>query len=267
MDVVSNIGIIILRNFIITIMRQLILLIFLLTGLGITAVVLWHEATVAGSWRYKMIVTVETPEGLKSGSAVREISAREIKLLNGFSGGTQAHLKGEAVAVDLGHRGVLFALLKGVPNGVNHGESIVYEVFPYSGGYTSESGIRHYRELTSGRAVLDESNYPIFVTFTDLANPRTVTQVLEMENTTSGPTRFSVKEDHFEQLFGAGVRLKGVTIEMTDEPITWGIEKYIPWLPSRRGVRGALGSPPGDPTKDPTGLYLGGIEFSEGRFW
>jgi len=38
------------------------------------AVVAMDDSYVSGTWRYKMTVVVETPEGIKSGSAVREVS-------------------------------------------------------------------------------------------------------------------------------------------------------------------------------------------------
>jgi hypothetical protein len=34
----------------------------------------------------------------------------------------------------------------------------------------------------------------------------------------------------FGGAFGAGVNLKTVTIEITSDPVTWGIEKYLPWV-------------------------------------
>lgn len=32
--------------------------------------------------------------------------------------------------------------------------------------------------------------------------------------------------------FGPGLRLKGATIEMTADPVTTGIEKWLPWIAS-----------------------------------
>ncbi|MDP3550575.1 MAG: hypothetical protein Q8R81_09275, partial [Novosphingobium sp.] len=63
--------------------------------------------------RYKMTVEVETPEGLKTGFAVRELEFRD---RSGFPLGEsrpQIKLRGEAVAVDLGGGRTLFALLTG----------------------------------------------------------------------------------------------------------------------------------------------------------
>jgi hypothetical protein len=44
--------------------------------LGIAVAEAAEVTPLAGSWRYKMTVEVETPEGLKTGSAVREVFFR-----------------------------------------------------------------------------------------------------------------------------------------------------------------------------------------------
>ena len=38
-----------------------------------SAKLIWRQAYPSGSWRYKMTVVVQTPEGIKTGSAVREV--------------------------------------------------------------------------------------------------------------------------------------------------------------------------------------------------
>src|SRR6218665_2890440 len=62
--------------------------------------------------RYKMTVTVETPEGIKTGSAVREAGRyTEPSILPDQGGVFYRVIGGEAVVVDLAERGVLFALI------------------------------------------------------------------------------------------------------------------------------------------------------------
>src|SRR5690348_5600782 len=79
--------------------------------LGFTAalfVVAWSQST--GSYRFRMTVEVETPQGLRTGSSVMEESAyKKIKLTSEeHSGGGFTY--GEAVVVDLPD-GPVFALL------------------------------------------------------------------------------------------------------------------------------------------------------------
>lgn len=181
----------------------------------------------SGAWRYKMTVSVETPEGIKSGSAVREVSnsASSVKILDFPQATNPAKVRGEAVVVDLGERGKVFALLNGYKLGEGHADNILYDVFPLPGkkpgvGGTTPKGINFYKNLKDARATLEPTQYPLLVTFTDINDPKTVKPVLEMELVDNKyPIRYKIKEDHFEDLFGKGVRLKEITIEMTEEPI------------------------------------------------
>src|SRR4051812_10059597 len=72
----------------------------------------WNIAYPSGTWHYKMTVTVETPEGIKTGSAVRAVTVHLVPRLS-LEVHPTIEVKGEAVAVDLGRRGVLFALMRG----------------------------------------------------------------------------------------------------------------------------------------------------------
>lgn len=64
-----------------------------------------EQKSMQATWRYKMTVTVETPEGIKTGSAVREIS-NSLQGNNWPDVGNPAGVRGEAVVVDLSKRGV-----------------------------------------------------------------------------------------------------------------------------------------------------------------
>ena len=99
----------------------------------------------AGSWRYEVTITVDTPEGVKTGSAVHEIS--NSKGLFGFpDAGNPADIEGEAVVVDLGERGVLFALIS---QGLTR---TFYQIFPVPMGHggSTREGIRYYRNIEAG---------------------------------------------------------------------------------------------------------------------
>ena len=187
------------------------------------------------SWRYKMTVEVETPEGVKIGSAVRQIG-------NDLHGsplsqqGNPGDVSGEAVVVDLGERGVLFALIS------DKSDNRFSENFPLPGriggqGSTTPEGIKYQSSLPVGtKAVLNPrtpQGYPKLVTFTDMNDARSVTLVQEWERNQQAGKPFeqqrTLKSDRFEELFGAGVKLKSITIEITDEPKTkTGILEVLP---------------------------------------
>lgn len=64
-----------------------------------------------------------------------------------------------------------------------------------------------------GREMVD--NYPYLVTFKDIADPTSVVRV---------------DPDDLAASFGAGYRLKAITVQVTDEPVTVGIVKKLGWL-------------------------------------
>lgn len=181
------------------------------------------------SWRYKMIVTVETPEGEVTGSAVRQMG-------NDLHGsplsqqGNPAEVKGEAVVVDLGERGKLFALIS------HQSDLEFYNAFPVpgkprgSGGSTPE-GIKYYASLPIGtKGTLNPQNppgYPRLVTFTDMDDPKSVTLAQEWTRRKDG--YFELTNDHMEELFGKGIKLKNIALAITDEPVTWGeVDEFLP---------------------------------------
>jgi len=200
----------------------------------------WTVAYPSGTWRYKMTVTVETPEGLKSGSAVREVHVQrgwaplpEMK--------PSVSLKGEAIAVDLGERGVLFALLHGYRLGYNYARSLPFYVFPSGRGGTTVAGLKYYSTLKAGPVDISPEWYPKFVHFKDSADPKTVKLVLEMEpcidpeTVRSSNASYCITKDRFAEIYGEGVRLKSVTVEMTDEEVTRGVvERYMPSYANQR---------------------------------
>jgi len=66
-----------------------------------------------------------------------------------------------------------------------------------------------------GKVEVPAAGLPTTVTFTDLADPKSVKLV--------DPTNLAAT-------FGPGYRITRATIEVTDEPLTTGIEKRLPWL-------------------------------------
>lgn len=189
----------------------------------------------SGSWRYRMTVEVETPEGLKTGSAVREVHVQQQPAPLPEMSPVKKTVKGEAVVVDLGERGQLYALLRS-ERSVDYSYYVVYDAFPNPlilGDNESliQKSIRYYSNLEASKE-LPLSLYPMLVTFTDPNDPSSVQPVFETmsEHPERKDAKVTLKEDYFEALFGKGVRLRRITIEMTEDRVTWGIEKWLPWL-------------------------------------
>ena len=210
--------------------KRILIVLFLIAAIGVTGWfslhTWWKDNLTEWTWRYKMTVSVETPEGIKIGSAVREVGViRGLLLLPEMN--PAIGVTGEAVVVDLGERGILFALMRN-ELGSDYAHHVVFNAFPYEGGGTTVEGIHHYSQLKSAKTTLSLRDYPLMVTFKDIRDPRTVEVVYAVEPYwDKREYKYRLREDNFEKLFGKGVRLKDVTIEMTDDPISWGIEEEI----------------------------------------
>lgn len=190
----------------------------------LAALAVWgylSDVYVSGTWRYKITVDIETPEGVKSGSAVREISNFDssINILEGLSqGGNPARVRGEAVAVDLGDRGTVFSLMTDAV--------IFYRAFDAMNGPTTIEGIKRLNKIPIGKeAVLEPKYYPMVVTFTDMSAPKSVTLVKGWKF--NPQTQKSDPVDRFEELFGEGVSIKEIRLERTKEPVTKHIESIL----------------------------------------
>lgn len=158
-----------------------------------------------------MTVAVDTPQGLRSGSSIREISS-QLQDLPGKGGPTPlTEFKGEAVAVDLPGGRTLFALLD---------ESINITSIFEPNDSTPELFVANVAKLgrpdQRGRTVvLSPDNYPRLVTFRGIRDPTSVREVDPADLAAS---------------FGPGMRLRRITLETTGDDISAGIRKRLKWL-------------------------------------
>ncbi len=194
----------------------------------VTVLLLWLAADYPwGTWRYRVIVEIATPEGIKTGSAIRELRVHTEPGFLGVRKQGVARLVGEAVVIDLGQRSKLFALLT---------EDDLFQAFPYNNGagVLAPEGIRFYNELKSGmKAPLPPAKYPTFVIFADLNDPKSVQ--LAYGSRFDVETQKTVPVDQLEELLGVGVNVRSVTIEITNDPVAWNIDKVLPWLRALNG--------------------------------
>ncbi|MDP2206479.1 MAG: hypothetical protein Q8K65_09260 [Alphaproteobacteria bacterium] len=217
--------------------RMMFVLVGLMVAVGFSAAACaWLPGYPSAKIRYKMTVEVDTPEGIKAGFAVREISMVSRPMLLGVSNDTHVKLeKGEAVVVDLGQRGVLFATLGSATDSV----WTLLNAFPSpcAEGAVSRCSVKYYSSLKVGeKAQLPARYYPMFVAFEDLNDPKSAKNVLEMKSCPDPATGIPnnsrcVEKDRFEEIFGQGVRLRSVTVEVTDADVETVVQRILPWLP------------------------------------
>jgi hypothetical protein len=170
-------------------------------------------------------------------------------------------VRGEAVVLDLGPRGTLFALLKGGTDSRSVPEYIVLRAFDFPGGAFPgpiTKGLSQVQHL-SGKRELPLASLPLLVRFRDPNNPMTVEKVDPLD---------------LEKSFGPGAKLNRATLEivssgvwpfnwlgLSGEPITNSIEQRLPWLAGTKGgyLDGGLTS-----RNAPLGLHGG--DFKTGLY-
>lgn len=181
----------------------------------------------------RLTIVVETPEGERSGSSVTQETIS-------FPGGlTRAQgyaiwpkLVGEAVVVDLGPRGLLFATFE-TPSALARGGLASYNAalspFPQErfrgkirdGMSTNDEYAAYLDEVNrqKPKGELSTEHLPVLARFRD-PNDSSSVELVDPLNLAAG--------------FGAGVAFKRAFVEITDAPITKGIETRLPWLASSK---------------------------------
>jgi hypothetical protein len=192
--------------------------------------------------KYRLVVSVQTPDGVRSGSGVLSVHPDR-----GYSRHGSTLTKGDAVVVDLGGGKNLVALLahageKGLDlDGIN---------FVALRAYNAAGRNASFRNISSMTGVVPVTGalIPVLATFADLADPATMRVV---------------QPHDLQSSFGQGFRLQGITAEAVPngfwpldfggplgEPVTRGIEARLPWWGRGHGAASALqaaGLPPTEP--------------------
>ena len=179
--------------------------------------------TNSGSYRFRMTVEADTPQGPRSASAVYQVYANKNMLHflpEEASGGLTT--RGQAVVIDL-PGGPVFVLMK-VPSDSDGLGALVTKTFrpdAFGGAEFVMPGVRAIGNHFWGslRADLPATvvspngvrmpNWPLMVRFKDINDPKSV-----------------------EQVDPASVGIKHIWVETTRDPVTTGIEKRLGWLRS-----------------------------------
>jgi len=184
-------------------------------GLGIVALLsglYWHNYR-PHTYRYKMPVEVRTPQGVKSGSAVREVKwIPQPPWLspNEFS----FKQRGEAVAVDLPGAQTLFVLMdvdghETIRAGFGQGrETDVKKLLDQA---ASDRNVYAYPPVEMLKA--HNLEFPRLVRFRDSADPNSA-EILSPDLVAS---------------FGAGTSLQRILLQVVEEPMTNEIPDRLPW--------------------------------------
>lgn len=186
------------------------------------------------NWNQRLTVIVDTPAGEVRGSSVVKISNTETMgpLVLMEARGVSSKTRGEAVALEVLPGRWLFALLSGDDDGKGNAGQLVYHAFRLGEG--RELGTRSYRsnmhdlraQPRDTPAPIPPEAYPLLVTFDDITKPETVREV--------DPSNLAAT-------FGEGVRLRGMTLEVTADRVSKGaVEGILPWICRYRAMHQRL---------------------------
>ena len=190
--------------------------------------------------RYRLTAEVETPEGVRIGSSVIEVTWGASRL-NGPFGGSGYSVRGEAAAVDLPGGQTLFVLLSSADD-VDWAAWVIKRI-PTAGKAEQAkpeasdleariaSARRELDLIRADRAVhlvwsptvphgIPGLTPPTMIRFRDLRDPKSVELV---------------DPDDLTKAFGPGYRLKALAVQVTHEPVTSGIQKRLGWLRNHAG--------------------------------
>ncbi|WP_299862488.1 hypothetical protein [uncultured Hoeflea sp.] len=193
--------------------RAVALAVLVVIGLPIA---IWNFYYPTYSWGQKTVVTVMTPEGERSGSAVVQVSWKDGPDLLADAPHLKYEVRGEATVVDLGNGKYLFALIKGA-------ERRGLAVF---GGQAelprfTNSLLPLVKTTAASRGESSEVppiHRPLLVTFADINDPASVARV---------------DPDDLAASFGEGYALSSIALAITDEWVTKGrVEAVLVWINS-----------------------------------
>ena len=186
------------------------------------------------SYRYKLTLSLNTPDGVKTGSVVHEFTtAHAYSLLNGevYPYG----FRGEALFVDLGPgRKPLITTLKGrchktwAPfcvgeNGMN------YESWDIRRATNIFS--ERWDHITSGDPQWLDAfpRWKAQHAHLDLA-PIDLPELVTFDDINDQTTLHLVDPFHLEDVLGPGISWNAITIEVVDAPLIYSLDKKLPWF-------------------------------------
>jgi hypothetical protein len=176
------------------------------------------------SYRYKLTLAVNTPDGIKRGSSVVDVRFYQVSFPER---GTMHKLRGEALYLDLGpgSRPLIVLLTRYLPKGGSGQHwtrdagpdtrwmSQVYDRTPSQDFIVDVPRLARMR----GPRLITPADLPDLVTFADVKDPNSVIEV---------------DPNDLPATLGPNITWHEITLESTDEPITTGITTKLPWLPA-----------------------------------
>jgi hypothetical protein len=211
------------------------------------------------TYRYKLTLSVDTPAGVKTGFNVVELRYFDV---NFPERGEMHDTRGEALYIDLGPgRRPLIALLTRIRRadevGKNMDSHLWLEDSPSLvlakvclGGAGNLDWIEiatAFNERCRRPLSIPTSDLPELVTFRDVSDPKSV---------------MLVDPNNLPATLGPGVSWRSMTLQTTDEPLTKGIDKHLPWV---RTYEPNIPLPGVDSFEYGRDAFIGSLDFIRGN--
>lgn len=188
--------------------------------------------------RYKLTVQLTTPDSPVTASVVREVRLQKDALKLPESSGMIAKRVGQALPIQIGGRTLFVLNLRNV-------EATLLQKFPaLANGRTGPSPAVDL-PLSGPEAV----ELPRMVWFDNPSDPATVHEI--------SPSQLS-------SVLGEGTALRRISIQLTEEPVTRGIDEVLPWLRSYQRKRLRLSGKSGPIKTHDLADRLGPGDFIQG---
>ena len=192
----------------------------ILLVLGILAISLygcWQWKYPSTTWRYRLTIAVEADGQVHEGSGVVEVTFSRVPAPLPEMRSVDTEIRGQAVFVDLGARGNLAAIIPGYrsterpkSDSLSHlSQNVFRERNP-------DFNIYDMRSMT-GVVEISPELLPALVYFKNVNDPA---------------SHVIVDPGDMAAAYGAGVEIRSVSIEVTRDPVTTGIEDKLPLLKS-----------------------------------
>jgi hypothetical protein len=194
----------------------------------IAAVVLLYKLIYpTDNYRYRMTVDVDVDGKVHSGSSVIEVSVHRQPALLPEMGPFTESVRGEAVLVELPDGRNIVALLASIETGQDMSYPGLAVLFAFNlikrADIVRSPGVQGSRELP-------KDHLPTLATISDPASVASL-QILQPVD--------------LEKVLGPKVRLRGIRIEMTTDPVTHAeIEKRLPFIARLRDSQVEYPGPP-----------------------
>jgi len=173
------------------------------------------------TYRYRMTVTVEVDGEPRSGSSVIEVNVRKNSSPMFEKRVLLESVQGEAAFVPVRAGLDLVAFLASG----SYGEDVDYPTRVVPGVFELDTFDERVRDRLPGLRGRRELSGKWLPTLVQVSDPN------------DSATLRVIRPDEFDQVFGPGVRWRGVTIDMTTDAVTHGIEERLPFLIKERENR------------------------------